>query len=36
MQKPMLIDEEYHFNDNLILSSTNLKGIITYTQSKVL
>jgi len=34
MQKPVPIDEEYHFDDGLILSSTDLKGIITYANRK--
>jgi aerotaxis receptor len=34
MQKPMPIDEEYNFDDGLILSSTDLKGIITYANKK--
>jgi len=34
MQKPLPIDEEYNFENGLILSSTNLKGIITYANRK--
>jgi aerotaxis receptor len=34
MQTPTPLDEEYLFDDGLILSSTDLKGIITYANRK--
>jgi len=34
MQKPTPIDEEYIFQKGLIVSSTDLKGIITYANRK--
>ena len=34
MQKPTPINEEYSFEKGLILSSTNIKGIITYANRK--
>jgi len=34
MQKPTPLDEEYQFNNGLILSSTDRKGIITYANRK--
>ncbi len=34
MNKPTPIDEEYIFDQGLIISSTNLKGIITYANRK--
>ncbi|KIM03821.1 MAG: aerotaxis receptor Aer [Sulfurovum sp. AS07-7] len=34
MQKPTPIDEEYKFDEGLIISSTDLKGIITYANRK--
>lgn len=34
MQKPTPIDEEYTFETGLIISSTNLEGIITYANRK--
>ncbi len=34
MKRPEPIDEEYKFSDGLILSSTDLKGIITYANRK--
>lgn len=34
MQKPQPIDEEYKFEQGLIVSSTDLKGIITYANRK--
>ncbi|MDQ7084695.1 MAG: PAS domain S-box protein [Sulfurovum sp.] len=34
MDKPNPIDEEYIFNKGLIISSTNLHGIITYVNRK--
>ena len=34
MQKPTPINEEYVFNKGLIISSTNIKGIITYANRK--
>jgi len=34
MKRPEPIDEEYTFNKGLIVSSTNLKGIITYANRK--
>ncbi len=34
MQKPTPIDEEYKFDEGLIISSTDLNGIITYTNRK--
>jgi aerotaxis receptor len=34
MKRPEPIDEEYAFNKGLIVSSTNLKGIITYANRK--
>ncbi len=34
MQKPTPIDEAYVFDDGLIISTTDLKGIITYTNRK--
>ncbi len=34
MKRPEPIDEEYRFTDGLIVSSTNLKGIITYANRK--
>ena len=33
-ERPEPIDEEYKFSDGLILSSTDLKGIITYANRK--
>lgn len=30
MSKIIPIDEEYHFNNSIIISQTNLRGIITY------
>jgi PAS domain S-box-containing protein len=34
MQKPEVINEEFIFESGLIISSTNLKGIITYANRK--
>jgi aerotaxis receptor len=34
MTRPTPIDEEYTFEDGLIVSSTDLKGIITYANRK--
>jgi len=34
MRRPEPIDEEYRFSDGLIVSSTDLKGIITYANRK--
>ena len=34
VHKPTPIDEEYQFDDGLIISSTNLSGIITYANRK--
>ncbi len=34
MSKVVSIDEEYHFEDGLIVSSTDLKGIVTYANRK--
>ena len=34
MQKPEVIDEEYHFEEGLIISSADLNGIITYANRK--
>ena len=34
MQRPDPIDEEYKFSEGLIVSSTDLKGIITYANRK--
>jgi len=34
MQKPTPIDEEYVFDDGLIVSTTTLEGIITYSNRK--
>ena len=34
MQKLEVIDEEYHFEESLIISSTDLNGIITYANRK--
>jgi len=34
MIRPTVIDEEYRFEHGLIISSTNLKGIITYANRK--
>jgi aerotaxis receptor len=34
MKRPDVIDEEYKFDKGLIISSTDLKGIITYTNRK--
>jgi len=34
MKRPEPIDEEHKFSDGLILSSTDLKGIITYANRK--
>ncbi len=34
MSRPKLIDEEYEFKNGLIISSTDLKGIITYANRK--
>ena len=34
MQKLEIIDEEYHFEEGLIISSTDLSGIITYANRK--
>ena len=34
MKRPDPIDEEYKFEDGLIVSSTDLKGIITYANRK--
>lgn len=34
MQRPEPIDEEYKFDEGLIVSSTDLKGIITYANRK--
>jgi len=34
MRRPDPIDEEYRFSDGLIVSSTDLKGIITYANRK--
>jgi len=34
MQKPTPIDEAYVFDDGLIISTTDLEGIITYTNRK--
>jgi len=34
MQKLEVIDEEYHFEEGLIISSTDLNGIITYANRK--
>jgi aerotaxis receptor len=34
MKRPEPIDKEYHFSDGLIVSSTDLRGIITYANRK--
>ena len=34
MRRPEPLDEEYRFSDGLIVSSTDLKGIITYANRK--
>jgi len=34
MNKPNLVDEEYVFNEGVIVSSTDIKGIITYANRK--
>jgi len=34
MKRPEPIDEEYRFSDGLIVSSTDIKGIITYANRK--
>jgi len=34
MKRPDPIDEEYHFKNGVIVSSTDLKGIITYANRK--
>jgi len=34
MKRPDPVDEEYRFSDGLIVSSTDLKGIITYANRK--
>lgn len=34
MERPTPIDEEYKFDEGLIVSSTDLKGIITYANRK--
>lgn len=34
MEKPVPIDEEYHFDGRAIVSETDLKGVITYANRK--
>jgi aerotaxis receptor len=34
MNRPNIIDEEYQFNEGIIISSTDTKGIITYANRK--
>jgi len=34
IQKPTPLNEEYHFEKGLIISSTNIEGIITYANRK--
>jgi len=34
MERPIPIDEEYIFDDGIIISETDLKGIITYSNRK--
>lgn len=34
MEKPVPIDEEYHFEGRAIVSETDLKGVITYANRK--
>lgn len=34
MQRPTPIDEQYRFEDGIIISETDLKGIITYSNRK--